>query len=227
MQETRVRSLVQEDPLEKGMATHWSVLAWEILWTEEPGGLQSMGLKRVRHDWATNTHTHTHTHTHSHTPLEKVIVPVVVGGTDLISIDTFYGKSFLSCQQTYDNLFCRYYYFTLQKRKLNSIQGTWVILSHTGRRLWTAVYLTLMAALLLLYLLIPALACHFPTFLLRSSPWVSSSKELSLNSQVSSVASTPWSFPLSQHGPPLWAWTSRTIEAPMSCEHLSTWGFPH
>ena len=43
MQETQVPSLDQEDPLEKEMATHSSVLAWRILWTEEPGGLQSMG----------------------------------------------------------------------------------------------------------------------------------------------------------------------------------------
>ena len=50
MQETRVQSLGQEDPLEKGMATHSSILAWEIPWTEEPGGLQSMGLQRVGHD---------------------------------------------------------------------------------------------------------------------------------------------------------------------------------
>ena len=45
MQETQVRSLGQEDPLEKGMATHFSILAWRISWTEEPGGLQSMGHK--------------------------------------------------------------------------------------------------------------------------------------------------------------------------------------
>ena len=50
MQETWVRSLGQEDPLGKGMATHINILAWEIPWTEEPGGLQSMGLRRVRHD---------------------------------------------------------------------------------------------------------------------------------------------------------------------------------
>ena len=43
LQETQVRSLGQEDPLEKGMATHSSILAWIIPWTEEPGGLQSMG----------------------------------------------------------------------------------------------------------------------------------------------------------------------------------------
>ena len=55
MQETQVRSLGQEDPLEKEMATHSSILAWRIPWTEEAGGLQSMGSQRVRHDWATNT----------------------------------------------------------------------------------------------------------------------------------------------------------------------------
>ena len=50
MQETWVRSLDQEDPLEKEMATHSSILAWKIPWMEEPGGLQSMGSQRVRHD---------------------------------------------------------------------------------------------------------------------------------------------------------------------------------
>ena len=50
MQETWVPSLDQEDPLEKGMSTHSSILAWEIPWTEEPGGLQSMGSQRVRND---------------------------------------------------------------------------------------------------------------------------------------------------------------------------------
>ena len=48
--ETGIRSLGQEDLLEKGMATHSSILAWRMSWTEEPGGLQSMGLQRVRHD---------------------------------------------------------------------------------------------------------------------------------------------------------------------------------
>ena len=50
MQETWVRPLGQEDPLEKGMATHSSILAWRISWTEEPGGLQSMELQRVGHN---------------------------------------------------------------------------------------------------------------------------------------------------------------------------------
>ena len=54
MQETQVQSLNREDPLEKEMAAHSSILAWEIPWTEEPGGLQSMGSKE-------ESHTHTHT----------------------------------------------------------------------------------------------------------------------------------------------------------------------
>ena len=49
MQETKFRSLGQEDPLEKGMATHSSILAWRVPWTEEPGGLQTMGLQRTGH----------------------------------------------------------------------------------------------------------------------------------------------------------------------------------
>ena len=57
MQETQVRSLLWEDPLEDEMATHSSILAWRIPWTEEPGGLQSIGLQRVGHDWATK-HQH-------------------------------------------------------------------------------------------------------------------------------------------------------------------------
>ena len=50
MQETQVQSLGQEASLEKRMATHSSILTWKIPWTEEPGGLQSMGSQRVRHD---------------------------------------------------------------------------------------------------------------------------------------------------------------------------------
>ena len=55
MQKTRVQSLVWEDPLEEEMATHSSILAWKIPWTEELGGLQSMGSQRGGQDWATNT----------------------------------------------------------------------------------------------------------------------------------------------------------------------------
>ena len=50
MRETRVQSLGREDPLEKAMATHSSILAWRIPWTEEPGRLQSTGSQKVRHD---------------------------------------------------------------------------------------------------------------------------------------------------------------------------------
>ena len=50
MWETQVQSLGWEDPLEKRMATHSRILAWRILWTEKPGGLQSMGSQRVKHD---------------------------------------------------------------------------------------------------------------------------------------------------------------------------------
>ena len=59
VQETWVPSLGQKDLLEKGMATCSSNLAWRTPWTEESGGLQSMGLQKVRHDWVTHTDTHT------------------------------------------------------------------------------------------------------------------------------------------------------------------------
>ena len=55
MQETQVQSLGWEDPLEKGTANYSSILAWRIIWTEEPGGLQYMVLQRVRYKRATNT----------------------------------------------------------------------------------------------------------------------------------------------------------------------------
>ena len=54
MRETRVQSLGQENPLEKEMVTHSSILAWRIPWMEKPGRLQSMGSQRVRHDRATS-----------------------------------------------------------------------------------------------------------------------------------------------------------------------------
>ena len=61
------RSLAQEDPLEEGMATHSSILVWKIPWTEEPGGLRSRGLQRVRHDLA---HMHCERSTHCKTTPE-------------------------------------------------------------------------------------------------------------------------------------------------------------
>ena len=60
VQKARVWSLGWEDTLEKEMATHSSILAWKISWTEEPGGLQSTGSQRVGHDWATNTYLPSH-----------------------------------------------------------------------------------------------------------------------------------------------------------------------
>ena len=56
---TQVQPVGLEDPLEKGMATNSSILAWRTPWTEEPDRLQSMGPQRVGHNWATNTHTAT------------------------------------------------------------------------------------------------------------------------------------------------------------------------
>ena len=70
-----VRSLGQEDPLEKGMAIHSSILAWRIPWTEESCGLQSIGWQRVRQDCSDFAHTHTHTHTHTYTSYFGVITP--------------------------------------------------------------------------------------------------------------------------------------------------------
>ena len=61
MQETWVRSLGGKIPWRRKWPTHSSILAWKVPWTQEPGGLQSMGLQRVRHDWA---HMHARTHTH-------------------------------------------------------------------------------------------------------------------------------------------------------------------
>ena len=58
MQETSVWSLGWEDSLEKGMATHFSILAWNIPWTKEPGGLQYTGSQRVGHNWVINTFTY-------------------------------------------------------------------------------------------------------------------------------------------------------------------------
>ena len=66
MKETWVRSLGWNDPLEKEMATHSSILAWEIPWTEESGGLQSLGVTKSQ--IRLSMHTHTHTHTHTRTP---------------------------------------------------------------------------------------------------------------------------------------------------------------
>ena len=69
-----VRSLGREDPLEKEMATHSSILAWRIPWIEESCVLQSIEWQRVKHDCSdfAHIHTHTHTHTHARTILESL-----------------------------------------------------------------------------------------------------------------------------------------------------------
>ena len=71
VQETWVRSLGWEDPLEKGMVTHSSILAWEILWTEEPS-YSPWGHKRVGHDRATNTYKHIYGNNHLSKNLLKI-----------------------------------------------------------------------------------------------------------------------------------------------------------
>ena len=73
-------SLGQEDPLEREMATLSNILAWRIIWSEEPGGLQSMRSHRAGHDWSdlTHTHTHTHTYTHTHTPVYCLLVSFIL-----------------------------------------------------------------------------------------------------------------------------------------------------
>ena len=78
MQETQVRSLGQEGPLEKGMATHSSILAWRIPWREEPGGLQSRGSQSQTRLSDSLTLTHTHTHTQRQRKHKRMrVVPVL------------------------------------------------------------------------------------------------------------------------------------------------------
>ena len=75
MRETQVQSLGWEDPMEKGMATHARILAWEIPWTEEPGGWQSIRSQRVRHDWVTNTFTFAFIHSEIKTIIKLMNMP--------------------------------------------------------------------------------------------------------------------------------------------------------
>ena len=74
VKETWVWSLGWEDPLEKEMTTHSSILAWKISWTQEPGGLQSMGLQRVGHNWVTNTYLMTHNPSYNYTIVYLIIL---------------------------------------------------------------------------------------------------------------------------------------------------------
>ena len=74
MHETRIQSLSQGEPLEKGLAIQFSFLPWKFPWTEKSGGLQSMGLQRVRHDSATHTHIHTVQNAHSQKYYQRMSV---------------------------------------------------------------------------------------------------------------------------------------------------------
>ena len=89
MQETWVRSLGREDPLEKEMATHSSILAWRIPWVEEPGGLQSTGQQRVGHDF---TFTFTFNVVTNLQLLEVLFLVVVV-----FNLEHWLGEYFTSC----------------------------------------------------------------------------------------------------------------------------------
>ena len=89
MLETWVRSLGREDSLEKEMATHPSILAWRTPWTEEPGGLQSIGLQRVGHDGRDVACARTHMHTHAHIP------PLSAGPSFSLLFSTYIYLSFL------------------------------------------------------------------------------------------------------------------------------------
>ena len=96
MQETWVWSLGWEDLLEEGMATHSSILAWRIPWTEEPGRLESMGLQTVRHDWATK---HSTAHGKLWTPLYEKYVQrklIILARCAVKEISFLWRISFLS-----------------------------------------------------------------------------------------------------------------------------------
>ena len=80
MEEIWVPSLGQEDSLEKGMETHSSIVVWRIPWTEEPGGLQSMGSQRVGHKWVTNTLFH-------FSSIIRSKIPVTRKSTGYVQID--------------------------------------------------------------------------------------------------------------------------------------------
>ena len=141
MQETQVQSLSREDPLEQGMATHSSILAWRIPWTEEPGRLYSMGSQRVRHIWPTNTHTHTHTHT-LQSEVQRGIIIIVLFWNVLyfcslllydfhpisktsVKEENYFG--WLGCLFLFSTLTSRYFRFTYNKECEinNTLQNPW------------------------------------------------------------------------------------------------------
>ena len=117
MRETWVRSLGWEDPLEKGMATHSSVLAWRIPWTEEPGWLQSVGSQRVECHWTTKYSTaqfqeiskeiqlYTHTHTHTYICIHFRFFSLIVYYRILCMGPCLYSGSLLFIYLTYRSVY--------------------------------------------------------------------------------------------------------------------------
>ena len=87
LQEMQVLSLGQEDPLDEGMATHSNNLIWKIPWTEEPGGLLSTGLQRVRHDLATKHQQCVSGNTFGLIPVPEVCTLLVVSELAQISVE--------------------------------------------------------------------------------------------------------------------------------------------
>ena len=81
MQEIRIQSLCWEDPLEKEMATHSSILAWEIQWTEEPGGIRSIGSHRGQHNWSDLASIHT---------IEITLDMIAVGENEAFNLGRFF-----------------------------------------------------------------------------------------------------------------------------------------
>ena len=134
VQETSVQSLSQEDPLEKGKATHPSILAWWSPQTEEPGRLQFMGSQRIRHDWATNTFT-------SHSPyinlLNSNIYQELIWGPVLytnsfanVNINLVSISPFLPLPEAYFHLFSYFLpgstlFYQIKKRKFKSTKMVW------------------------------------------------------------------------------------------------------
>ena len=113
MQEMWVQSLGWEDPLEKGIAAHSSTLAWRIPWTEEPGGLQSMGLQRVGHDWVTDT-------------FRFQEVTGSLEGSVIHSVDTLRWLGF------YDSCFQFTWDFQFQQRSCRAWNNEWLSCSQCG-----------------------------------------------------------------------------------------------
>ena len=132
MQEIWVRSLGWEDPLEKGMATHSSICAWRIPWTEEPGGLQSTGFHRAGHEWSNLAWMHT-TLIVNHLDLLlwryfEHFIPRVTGENPLIKIFLYIHSYFQSELLFFTFLFLFVSLTTLwSMRDLSSLTRDWTM----------------------------------------------------------------------------------------------------